>query len=59
MTSASLSSSEELAASVSLSVGGGTKGEKKFVKGAIARVPRTRSVICNYLNTSSYYSNWK
>ena len=29
------------------------------IKGAIARVPRTRSVICNYLNTSSYYSNWK
>ena len=27
--------------------------------GAIARVPCMRSVICNYLNTSSYYSNWK
>ena len=30
-----------------------------YIKGAIARVPRTRSVICNYLNSSSYYSNWK
>ena len=29
------------------------------IKGAITQVPYTRFVIRNYLNTCSYYSNWK
>ena len=27
------------------------------VKGAIAQVPRTHSVSCNYLNSTCYFSN--